>query len=298
VIAGNGYIGAKFGAQAQPAIGPPPFAYVYGYGIDCDEGSCPRVSNNTIVGADSAVDGLGTSYAQFSGYGVTLGSSKTLLSGNVITGANATGRCRTSAYGVTATNGGARIENNAITGVIGGGFCLLVIDDAQKGIALSTNGDADVHSNLLRGSPAGCGPVPPGSPIYGGPPVSLLLNGRGGRFRNNSLVSCGFAVVEASANADPELFENNAIANDYANFTLSGYLDELSSPKTASEVNALTDMTTSGNIAAVCSSAGDGTLSAGSACIDAGTTHGAPNRDRNGDPRGATPDIGPDEYQQ
>ena len=64
------------------------------------------------------------------------------------------------------------------------------------------------------------------------------------------------------------------------------------------QVNALTDMTTSGNIAASCFASGSGVqhLAAGALCIDAGASTGAPTRDYDGQVRDAAPDIGPDEY--
>jgi len=123
----------------------------------------------------------------------------------------------------------------------------------------------------------------------------LVVEG-GGVFRNNALEGCA-AARESTADADPSVFEANALNG--------GYLDEgaalsdqigTETRLLADAVNALTDMTTSRNLDASCQFIFDGHLAAGSPCIDAGTSSGAPADDMDGNPRSNQPDIGPDEY--
>jgi hypothetical protein len=140
-----------------------------------------------------------------------------------------------------------------------------------------------------------------------------------GRFYNN-IVYAGtgaihHAVVEQHPNIDPEVFENNALRSSPTSAGgPSGLYRDEGDPGAAgcvpsgsgttltmiADVNLLGGA--SANLDNDCSVinpvvGGDFHLGTGSMCIDAGTATAAPATDFEGDarPRGAAPDIGPDE---
>jgi hypothetical protein len=130
-----------------------------------------------------------------------------------------------------------------------------------------------------------------------------------GVFRNNYLRSfkgaqatCregDYCFAEASSSADPAIFSHNSLDSGLVIDPDKGpsYLDEGTTPLcTAAEVNALADMTASGNVEECEVIEGFSLrLASGSLCIDAGTPEGAPAHDIDGDLRGPSPDIGADE---
>jgi hypothetical protein len=130
---------------------------------------------------------------------------------------------------------------------------------------------------------------------------AVLIQGAGSVLRNNVLDgNCGYEVVEGTADADPLVFEANALFPAF-------YYDE-GTPAPAGDVaggahlqgidaiEALGDMSASGNLDVMCARSADDHLLAGSACIDRGFAAGAPPRDMDREPRDTLPDIGPDEY--
>ena len=105
-----------------------------------------------------------------------------------------------------------------------------------------------------------------------------------------------YRAVEVSPMIDPRVFENNDL--DPRNTPTAVYRDEATSNLTdATMVNALTDMTVSGNLFVdpMFAAPGDYHLMFASMCANAGTTTGAPALDMDDDVRDATPDIGADE---
>ncbi len=103
-------------------------------------------------------------------------------------------------------------------------------------------------------------------------------------------------VIEASAAADPRIFENNDLDPFLAPTAL--YFDEVTTPlNTDVAVNALADMTVSGTIALDALYTAypvDLHLTMGSPCIGKGTPAGAPAIDFEGTPRDpATPTSEP-----
>jgi hypothetical protein len=112
------------------------------------------------------------------------------------------------------------------------------------------------------------------------------------------MVGCA-SFRESDASSDPLVFENNDLPNGYLDEGATYPNADFSDPRiTATEVNALSDMTVGGNLAATCFTSNHGVmhLAADSACIDTGSSTGAPSVDYDGQERDVTPDIGPDEY--
>jgi hypothetical protein len=248
---------------------------VYGYGLSCEGGSCTRIEQNSITGASTAFASSSSAH-QIAATGVSVDTAPAFIAGNQIFGLGGDGHCSASGVGLTA-GGAARIENNVIVG-IGNNTCS---NGFQYGTGLSVT-HADVDSNYIAVSPTAC---------FGsrsGPPTAAT-GGTGSRFRNDILVAgpCGRAFVGGTNG--PVAFEHNALSPIL-------YIDDGNPITTAAAVDALTDTVADGTLAATCAMTSDYHLVAGSACVDAGTTTGAPPRDRDGDLRDAHPDIGPDEY--
>jgi hypothetical protein len=252
-------------------------------GVRCDGDGCNRIAGNVITGRG----GVDT-------WGVWLERTGAVVEDNTIDA----GCAVTSAIGVYSNDSFARLENN----LIGGGACngggaatstALFVEIAAGG------NEIDVHSNTIDGrglgGAAGCDSaavrIGAGSP----PPTGGV-----GIFRNNIMLAgacptrAGFS--ENTNAGDPRIFESNDLAPNGSPPAV--YVDEGGVALTdASMVNALTDMTVSGNITADPMFANypmDLHLTAGSMCVDSGTTAGAPLDDFEGDPR-SSPDIGYDE---
>ena len=133
-----------------------------------------------------------------------------------------------------------------------------------RGLSNTSGGSSEIYSNAVNGLTA-----------FGGSVI-----------RNNTL---GFLSATL-----PMTFENNAVPSGNVSVrttTASSYTSYA-----LAALEALQGVSASGNLAASCPLTSTGHLSAGSACIDAGTPAGAPRFDFEGDPRGAQPDIGPDEH--
>ena len=260
-------------------------------GVRCESGSCIKVTRNVISGRGGVTS-----------YGVWLGQTGAFVANNVVRG----GCASDTAVGTYAEDSYARLENNRISGYTvsdcgqGGN-----IPDPKKSYGLqvfTTVGpnELDVHSNFIDASGEGdCDGWATALNVAGAPPV-----GPSGIFRNNILRAgkCNktrSVFAELTAAADPRIFEHNDL--DPYNAPTQLYLDENNSRLvTAAAVNALIDMTTFGNISAdptFVNYPTDVHLKAGSPCIGAGTSNGAPSVDMDGTARDpATPDIGPDEF--
>ncbi|MCC6523322.1 MAG: hypothetical protein IT373_11715 [Polyangiaceae bacterium] len=278
VVLGNRLISGSGG-------GFPPVAT----GVRCDDGGCMRIANNTITGRGGQVS-----------YGVVLGTTGTLVDGNVIRGG-----CAPVATGVQANDSAARVQNNRIFAYaqIDCGAGSIVPPQQSRGMQVFPAAGAneiDVHSNDLDGTgnpnavctstgleiAAGLAPLPSGVGI----------------FRNNivrgGVCSIRYVVAETGAGADPRVFEHNDL-DPFATPTAL-YRDEGANDLgTAAAVDALADMTVNGTLSAdalYVNYPTDLHLGAASPCIGAGTATGAPSYDMDGLPRDlVAPDIGADE---
>jgi hypothetical protein len=260
-------------------------------GVRCESGSCVKITKNTITGRGGVVS-----------YGIWLGQTGAFVANNVIRGG-----CSKTSIGAYADDSFARLENNRISGYAqsdcsgAGSPASISSYGLQVFTALGTN-EIDVHSNFIDGT---------GSSNISCSSWGVALNvgltsptGPSGLFRNNIMRGgvCGTArsvfseMVDA---ADPRIFEHNDL--DPTGKPTQLYLDQgTTALNSAAAVNALIDMTSFKNISAdplFVNYPADVHLQAGSTCIGAGTSNGAPSVDMDGDARDpATPDIGPDEH--
>jgi hypothetical protein len=257
-------------------------------GVLCESTSCSRIDQNGITAVNGSTFSASAGH-QVTGRGVVLSSSSALVDRNSITGVWSSA-CANRGYGISGGAASSRVQNNRIYGS--------KISSLPPGCSIAQQfsgiqaAAGQVYSNHITAWPSGqCSTSFNGDPrLYG------VLTGSGGNYRNNAIEGCA-SVKEADASSDPGVFENNSIPG--------GYLDEggdfpngFSADRRifAPQVNALSDMTVSGNIGDACYAAGSDTLAAGSPCIGAGTPSGAPSFDYDGMPRDAQPDIGSDEY--
>ncbi|MDZ4696203.1 MAG: choice-of-anchor Q domain-containing protein [Deltaproteobacteria bacterium] len=250
-------------------------------GIRCDDGSCNRIDRNTITGGSGRV-------AQ----GLVLGATGPVVSNNQITAGCAEG----VTHGVLALDSFARLENNIIAGntcaadgIPGISFGLQVVPGPDS------RNEIDVHSNLIEGlsRPAAC--ISVGIAIGD---AASKPRGPSGTYRNN-LVHGGncknqTAIRESSIDMDPRIVENNNLI-PAANGAL--YFNE---NLTAIDLAAVNQLTGSKNNLSVVPQfvqyRANLRLAAGSMCIDAGTSLGAPSGDLAGTARDTKPDIGPYEF--
>lgn len=262
------------------AFGFPPTSV----GVRCEAGSCLRIADNLI----DARGGLET-------WGVWLDRTGTFVDDNEIRGGCATMR----SVGVYAEDAYARLQNNRILG----GTCPPTgAAGAAETVGLhvavdATSNQLDVHSNTIdgQGLPRACQSV--------GVAIDDLSGGSAvgsGTYRNNILTAgvcaTAYGFEERAGAADPRVFENNDL--DPSGPPTAVYRDENATDLSdATMVDALTDMTVSGNISEdpMFVAAGDYHVAAGSMCANAGTAVGAPVLDMDEMTRDATPDIGADE---
>jgi hypothetical protein len=266
------------------AQGFPPTAV----GVRCDDGGCLRIEDNVITGR-GGIDS----------WGVYLGVSGTLVSGNWISGG-----CSTmSATGIYAEGSYARIEDNFVHGFdatrcAAGTSAMVRTSVAMQVVAFPGANEVDVHSNTFEAS-AGSG---------GCSAIGLWLQamagaapGPHGVFRNDIFHAAGcaggmnFVVREESAAADPRVFEHDDLDPTGGPVL---YVDEGSTSLTTA---AMVDTATggSGTLSVdplFVSFPSDLHLMAGSMCLGAGTPTGAPPDDYDGMARDpVTPDVGADE---
>jgi hypothetical protein len=135
--------------------------------------------------------------------------------------------------------------------------------------------------------------------VAGGAPPS----GPRGMVRNNILEGGGCTTVliveESSAAADPRLFQNNDLFAALAATPVPLYRDEgTTNLTTIAAVNALTDITSSGNLAANPLLTATNHLMATSPCRNTGIATNAPatDIDNQARPNESVFDIGSDEY--
>ena len=269
--------------------GVPPSSYA----ILCGDGACGMISENLLINGRGGVDCVGV-YLK--------GATAAVLDRNVISG----GCGPTWITGVIADDSTARIQNN----VIGTSLCTdgVAAGSDFVGLWVANGGGAnepDVHSNAIFG-----GGGPSMSCLSSGLVIDLAVTsgvptGPLGIYRNNHIdpgvCNQSHAVWERSMNADPRIFENNALA--FSNGIGALYLDENGTVlSNEAQINGLLDMTVSGNIDRGCGfSYAPGspvTMPSGSPCRNSGTSTGAPGWDYFGAarPQESGPEIGPNEY--
>ncbi len=252
--------------------GGPVVDTVNGVGVNCSQGSCGRIEQNTISGAGSYLSSP-SAYHALIGTGVSIDTAALWVARNDIVGIEFSGVCVNQGEGIDNSSGAGRFENNVIVGARGAAGCVLSPPTAIG--YMGTAGPADVNSNYIQGSTSGCG--------------DAVVGADGNVFRNNMLATagCGYPFYGSSG-----VFEHNVLTPSTSSGVYVGY----NTLDAAAAIDAQTSTHADGTIIGTCAMTSDYHLSAGSICIDAGTPSGAPPRDKDGDPRDALPDIGPDEY--
>jgi hypothetical protein len=252
-------------------------------GIVCRDSGCARVAGNVILG-NVGVDVVGLA---------VVGSGAAIQRNRI------SGGCPVrSASGLLAEDAWARIDDNLISG----GSCSTPVPTASfESAGLHVHladgpNEIDAHSNTIDGGgvPAvGCASMGVDYSLGNLPPPMEAK----GLLRNNIIRAgvCGtrHGVAERDATCDPRVFENNDL--DPAGPPSALYRDEdTTSLNSAAAVNALAGA--SGNLSAdpmFTAYPNDLHLTAGSACVNAGTPDGAPAKDFDGKARDASkPDIG------
>ncbi len=264
-------------------------------GVVCEPGACGAIRNNQRISGRAGAHPVGLALT---------GASRTLVDSNIIEGGCATGQ----AIALLADNSSARVQNN----VLFGGGCQAGTSTAP-GVFIGammllrdTSNELDLNSNAISGGGVGLNSCTSIGLYIDASQTGTPPGGGLGIIRNNLIQhgQClsGYVVNEARAATDPRIFENNALVT----VTQTGiplYFDEnLTALSSASDVNALTDIISSGNIDTAPGFSYSGNvfpvLGAGSPLRNAGTSKGAPAWDWEGDsrPQESAPDIGPDEY--
>jgi hypothetical protein len=263
-------------------------------GIRCDDQACARIEGNTLITGRQGVYSTG----------IVLNNAGPVIAKNIITAGCGT----TLGVGLQSINSFARVENNVIHGSANtvacnptnaGSYAVVV----QNG---SSSNEIDLHSNTVLADGLANACTSKGlvfDIVDGGVPGGGL-----GLVRNNILGNgtCmnRASVHELNVSADPRVFQNNYFYNQTTMGSAAQsvfYRDEnMTNLLDAGAVNALTDMTVSGNIE------GNAALGAGplyhlgatSVCRNAGIDAGFPLTDIDGDsrPQEGVPDIGADEY--
>jgi len=256
-------------------------------GVRCDDGACARIEGNGLISGRGGV---------FSA-GVQVSRAGPFIARNVI----AAGCANQLGIGLLSSDAWPRVENNVIRGVVASGAVACLGQTAAVRVlnGASTN-EIELHSNTLFAEGLGaCTGQALGFDVADGGTAM----GPRGIVRNNILASGGcatrYGLHEMNAAADPKVVENN----DFFSQPNPGavlYRDEATVDLLdAGQVNALTDVTASGNIAGNPNLGGGGGfhLAMGSICINAGTDAGAPRADfdREARPSMGGFDIGADE---
>ena len=270
--------------ELQETSSQPPAAGTFtAAGIRCDAGCDVEVNQ---------VSGLVFPNDYVQGRDITFRGSGIVTAGGLVARNRVSANCTGQGAGITASAG--RLENNVVWGPwCGAGY----LDNPALGAALEINGPVDVTSNTLFGSAAQYAEssMNPLNPCI---EAGIRDHAGQGTFRNNIVSRSGgctgadFFEVEKGLGAPfrPLAFQNNDLTGPSYEDDGSTLLTDIVS------INALS-ANFSSNFSADPSFAPDGIhLSAGSACIDAGTSEGAPADDFDGDPRDAHPDVGADEW--
>jgi hypothetical protein len=259
--------------QGSPSVHP-----TTSTGVACEAGGCARVSGNRLAGTNG-----GTAI------GLSLAGSSAFVDRNEITGG-----CGSKTIGVLAEDASARLENNLVRGAIcGPNQATLDVAGLRVHVAAGGN-ELDVHSNTIDAGGMGSCSGTAASLGLGG---AAAPSGARGVFRNNVLRAGNCAIarydfLEESAKIGPRLFENDDL--DPTGTPTALYLTGAGKPlATAAAVNMLAGA--SGNVSGDPRFVGPADYhlsSGGSACVDMGTTKGAPKADFDGKARDDKPDIG------
>ena len=236
--------------------------------------SCARIDHNDFRGLVSNAGYGGVRYV----YGLSMRGGRALVHANRFALQIPSGFSGGSWYGrfcdgISLTDTPARIQNNSFDAHFN---CL-----SGRAVAGAAHG-AEIISNHFNGT---------GEPLFS---HGVITVSAGDIVRNNVITGQRMLI----AGVPPAVFENNAIyrgssAAPLAAITVNGArVDAM----TVAEVETLFGASASGNLNVQCALSPDGHLLPGSPCIDAGTPAGAPHVNFEGDPRGALPDIGRDEY--
>ena len=251
-------------------------------GVRCENGSCLRIADNVV----DARGGVET-------WGVWLDRTGTFVDDNQIGAGCATVR----SIGVYTEDAYARLQNNVILGGTcpPGGVAGASRTTGIHVVVDATANQLDVHSNTIDGQ-GRVGACTSAAVTLDG--TAATTTARTGVYRNNILragvCNTRYDFAELLATVDPRIFENNDL--DPTPVTTVVYRDEDTTDLSdETMVNALTDMTVSGNLSVDPMFVGTYHIAAGSMCVDAGTTAGAPILDFDDATRDATPDIGADE---
>ncbi len=278
VVLGNQLIQ---GSQA----GFPPIAT----GVRCDDGGCNRIEKNIITGRGGTTS-----------YGVFLQKTGTFVDANEIRGG-----CSATATGLQAEDTYARIQNNLIRGrtiadCAAGSNPAITLSVGLRALVSAGTNEIDVHSNIIDGAAPDVACTSRGIElgVVGNAPASSVGIFRNNILRSGSCLTSKIGFVELLPTSDPRVFQNNLF--DIAGAPMALYLEEGASPLTmASQIDMLMGTTASGTLSANPSFVAyptDVHTMAGSPCINAGTTVGAPVTDYYGKTRDATPDIGAAEF--
>jgi len=254
------------------------------FGVSCAAGACAHIAGNTVLGQAGATV-----------VGLSLEGTGALVERNVVTGG-----CGTkTTTGILTDDAFSRLENNVVHGAQCGGFDTMTPETVGVRVHVAAGGnEVDVNSNTIdAGGSGNC--TAAGASI--GLTTSPSPKAPRGIFRDNILRAGACLLsrddfLETSAGTTPRLYEHNDLdpAGPPSALYLTGAATALS---TATAINALPGA--AGNISAdpIFVSATDLHLAAGSACVNAGTTVGAPRTDFDGKPRSdGKPDIGAFEH--
>ncbi|HEY2728893.1 MAG TPA: choice-of-anchor Q domain-containing protein [Polyangia bacterium] len=246
--------------------------------VACDAGGCARVSGNTIIGQGGATV-----------VGLSLRATGAFVDRNVVTGG--CGSKTTTA--VLAEDARSRVENNLVHGAAcAANGSTPEADGVRVLVALGGN-EVDVSSNTIdAGGSGACQGVAAGIGLG----AAAGPKSPHGIFRDNILRAGACSLgridfIETEATTTPRLFGHNDL--DPTGAPTSLYLRPgAANPPTIMTINMLTGA--SGNISADPAFVGpaDFHLSAGSPCVNAGTSVGAPKTDLDGKARDDHPDIG------
>ena len=249
-----------------------------GTGIDCR--GCATIRGNLVKGLTSVVPCNGA--CDHDSVGIDLVGDTTLVERNHIDGGCSGGPTGGEGSVGIRARGTARIQNNV---VFGGKECPTPVGAALTRGVLITGGDVDLHSNWIDGGQVSTGVCTSAGVWLSGANTSKIRNNiiRAGNCRtgSNLLVSHPHFGPLLVANNDLEPGVSGSLYRDFT----KGHLQRIE------DVNAIPDFSVRGSFSASCPIP----LVSGSACVDAGSSEGTPERDFDGEARDTHPDVGPDE---
>jgi hypothetical protein len=277
-----------------------------GYGVSCSDGACSKISNNRITGLKNPSFPFSSRFKVHVPTGVSLEGGRPFVDRNRIAAGCSSG----SGTGLFAFDSGARIQNNEIVGT--DELCEGVLQPAVHSrstqglrvVVTASGAEIDVNSNLILAGGTGSTESTCESTAisFGG---SGTLAGPVGIFRNNyayggfcsSSWPPGTQYAFREVGVNPRIFEHNMLNVGGAdpNDNMPVYLDG-GTARSSTELDDLSPTISSGNGGSACM-APSPIPSLPLCTLNAGTPVGAPLWDLHGNPRDASPDIGPVETQ-